>query len=202
MLIPSRMEIAIALLATWRVALRDRAAAWMLDDSVAGVWKSFFVAVLIAPLYVLISVIRSYLDQPPQDAVAVAAIEAASYMAGWLVWPVISHEIARFFSVRNAWRRYVVAYNWSHVWIMLLQLPLLALSQSGLVSAESGGFVMVLTVLMVLAYRFLLAHDVLGIDRFAAMGVAFLDFVLSIAWSLMVLRLVAPYVALPDVSGG
>lgn len=202
MLIPSKMEIAIALQATWRVALRDRAAAWMLDDSVSGVWKSFFVAVLIAPLYVLVSVIRGYLDQPPQDVTAVIAIESAAYVAGWLVWPVISHEVARFFSVRNAWRRYVVAYNWSHVWIMLLQLPLLALSQSGLVSAESGGFAMVLTVLLVLAYRFLLARDILGIDRLAAMGVAFLDFVLSIAWSLTVLRLVAPYVALPEAAGG
>lgn len=202
MLIPSRIEIALALQATWRVAVRDRAAAWMLDDSVEGVWKSFFVAVLIAPLYVLVSMIRSYLDQPPDDVTAVVAIEAASYIAGWLVWPVIAHEVARFFSVRGAWRRYVVAYNWSHVWIMLLQLPLLALSQSGLVSGQGGGFAMMLTVLLVLAYRFLLARDILGIDRFAAMGVAFLDFVLSIAWSLMVLRLVAPYVTLPEVSGG
>jgi len=198
MLIPGRGEIASALQGTYRIALRDPAGAWMLDDSVAGVRKSFFVAVLLAPLYALVVIIRSYLDQPPDDALGVFLVEGSAYFAGWLVWPVIAFEIARCFSVRTAWRRYVVAYNWSHVWIMLLQLPLLALSQSGLMASQAGGFATIVTLLLVVAYRFLLARDVLGIDRHAAVGVAFLDLIVSVAWSLLVIRLVAPYVGLPD----
>ncbi|MDF1719508.1 MAG: hypothetical protein P1U65_02425 [Minwuia sp.] len=194
------MEIATALQATYRIALRDRAGAWILDDSVVGFLKSFFAAIIIAPLYALVVMIRSYLDQPPDDMVGVMAIEGVAYLVGWLVWPVLSFEIARFFSVRAAWRRYVVAYNWSHVWIMLLQLPLLALSQSGIVGSQAGSFAMIVTVLLVVVYRFLLARDVLGIDRYAAMGVSFLDLVVSVAWSLLVIKMVAPYVGLPDPS--
>ncbi len=198
MLIPNRQEIATALHATWRIALRDRAGSWILDDSVVGVRKSFFVAVLLAPLYALVVIIRSYLDHPPDDATSVLLIESSAYVAGWLIWPVIAYEIARFFSVRTAWRRYVVAYNWSHVWIMLLQLPLLAMSQSGIMASQAGGFATIVTLLLVVAYRFLLARDVLGIDRYAALGVSFLDLVVSVAWSLLVVRLVAPYVGIPD----
>lgn len=198
MLTPSRTEIATALQATYRIALRDRAAPWMLDDSVTGFVKSFFAAVLLAPLYALVVVIRSYPDQAPDDTLGVLLVEGAAYFTGWLLWPVIAFEIARFFSVRAAWRRYVVAYNWSHVWIMLLQLPVLALSQSGMIESQAGSFATIITLLLVVAYRFLLARDVLGIDRYAALGVAFLDLVVSVAWSFMVIRMVAPFAGLPD----
>ena len=57
-MIPSVTEIAYALYGAWRLARLDSGGMGYFDRSIAGFWKSFFAALLVAPGHILLLVIE------------------------------------------------------------------------------------------------------------------------------------------------
>lgn len=197
MQVPSKQEIADALRGTLMLARLDRGGAGLLDDSTGGFWKSFFAAVLLAPFYALFLYLAKYLETPPGTLSGVLLVEVAAYVAAWFVWPVVAFEIARGFSVRGAYRRYIVAYNWAEVWIMTVRLPVLAAIQGKILPEPLIPLAGLGTLFLVFGYRFVLARDVLGLAGMAAFGITVLELTLGLLWRVGVDTALSPYVLPP-----
>ncbi|MEC9345312.1 MAG: hypothetical protein VYB54_03730 [Pseudomonadota bacterium] len=191
--VPSLPEIARALFATWRIARGDRGAVAYLPNTPDAVWKSFFAAVLLAPFWAVVIWAMATAAWADYEPLPVALINLASYAAAWLVWPVLSHEIARFGGCLDNWCRYVVAYNWSEIWIMMLRLPIVAVMAGGLLDTGPALLLWLVSLALVVGYRYLIAREVLGLGAAAAFGTAILEVLVSYAWGAFENAMLAPY---------
>lgn len=116
----SRTEIAQGVSGAWRLMWGDGGGLYMLDRTREGFWRSFRVALLVAPLQVFCSLIAyQRVDTVASDNLVILT-EALRYIIEWTAFPVMLLEIAR----RAGWSaRYigaVVAMNWANVPMMVL----------------------------------------------------------------------------------
>ncbi len=111
----SRTEIAHGVSGAWRLMWGDGGGLYMLDRTREGFWRSFRVALLIAPLQVFCLLIAYQRTDTVASDSLVILTEALSYIIEWTAFPVVLLEIAR----RAGWTpRYigaVVAMNWANV---------------------------------------------------------------------------------------
>lgn len=182
MQIPSRPEIANALNGTWMLVKRDRGGVSWLDGSVDGFWKSFFAAALLAPFYGLMLWMARYSTMEDADFTAVFLVEAAAYAGAWLFWPIVASELCRFLDPKMDVRTYIVACNWSEIWIMALRLPLLTLAVSGLFSDGVYALFSLMAMIAVLYYRYVIARETLPAATPVAIGLAITDMMAGILW--------------------
>ena len=180
--IPTRQEIANHLYGVWLLARRDRGGVGWLDGSVDGFWKSFFAAVLIAPFFGLALWLAIYSTADEADLTAIFFIEAVSYVGAWFFWPLIASELCRLIDPDLDARTYIVACNWSEIWIMMLRLPLLALGVSGLLDTAVTQFLGLLFLIVVLFYRFTIARHTLDAPMPVAAGLTFVDMMSGRLW--------------------
>lgn len=116
----SRSEIAQGVSGAWRLMWGDGGGLYMLDRTREGFWRSFRVALLVAPLQVFCSLIAYQRVETVASDNLVILVEALRYIIEWTAFPVILLEIAR----RAGWsQRYiggVVAINWANLPIMVI----------------------------------------------------------------------------------
>ncbi|PJK30370.1 hypothetical protein [Minwuia thermotolerans] len=196
MALPSKPEIAAGLVGALMLAKLDRGGIGLFDDTVSGFWKSFFAAVLLAPFSALLLWVVHYSRAPEgTDLGAIAVIELVGYAGAWLVWPVAAFELTRLAGVQDRCRRYIVACNWSEVWIMALQLPVAVIFASGALGDDGKALIYMVMLMAILSYRFVIARDVLEIPPVAAAGFAFADLMVAVIWQLLVDAPIQPYLA-------
>ncbi len=119
-------EIAAGVSGAWRLMWGDPGGLWMLDRSREGFWRSFRVAIFLAPLsalYLALTYTRFASDMPLSTIVLV---EALRYVIDWTGFAVLLLEKCR----RVGWeRRYVgavVALNWANVPVTIIVVGLAA----------------------------------------------------------------------------
>jgi hypothetical protein len=108
-----------------RMARFDPDALKYFNLTLDGYWRSFFAAVLLLPIYL---VIWFGAGSPGQDAAAPLArrllIEGINYPLAWTLWPLVSFYIARAVGWgEERYLAYVTAYNWTQIFsqgVMLL----------------------------------------------------------------------------------
>lgn len=177
------------------LAKQDEGALHRLDGSVDGFWKSFYAAVLLAPAYALMLWMGRYGQMEGIDVGAVFFVEATAYIGAWLFWPVLASEVCRVLDPKLDARTYIVACNWSELWIMLVRFPLLALLVSGVFSDGLYAMVSLITLLAVLYYRYLIARQTLPAETPFATGIAITDLIAGLLWRFGTDMAVAPWIA-------
>lgn len=194
--VPSKQEIANGLFGVLMLAKLDRGGANFLDDTPDGFWKSFFAGVMLAPFSALLLWVVHYSDTPEgTDLGAIALIEIVGYAGAWLVWPVVAWELTGLAGARARCRKYVIACNWSEVWIMALQLPVAVLFASGALGEAAMGLIYLVMLILILSYRFILARDVLELQAGTASGFAIADMMVAVLWQWLVDAGIEPYLS-------
>lgn len=197
---PSNQEIADALYGTAMLAKQDPGGLHRLDGSVDGFWKSFYAAVLLAPAYALLLWMGRYGEMEGIDLGAVFFVEAVAYVGAWLFWPVLASEICRVLDPKLDVRTYIVACNWSEIWIMLVRFPLLTLLVWGVFSDGLYALISLITLFAVLYYRFLIARQTLPAETPFATGMAVTDLIAGLMWRYGADMAIAPWLAAAAVT--
>ena len=98
------------------------------DLSVEGFWKSFFAAVLTLPAYILML----WIDSARSEASARDGGDLVGafifYLMGWIIFPLISLVLTRFFDLGGRYVPLVVAHNWVSVWLTAIFVAALVAS--------------------------------------------------------------------------
>lgn len=125
----SRTEIAHSVSGAWRLMWGDGGGLYMLDRTPEGFWRSFRVAVLIAPLQVFCSMIIYRRAETIAPDSLIILVEALRYVIEWTAFPVVLLEIARRVGWSGRYLGAVVAMNWANVPVMILWTMTVAIGE-------------------------------------------------------------------------
>ncbi len=176
---PGLNQIAASIYGACRLARLDRSGMSYFDTSLAGVWQSFFAAVLIAPFYALLLAIRFPLTGGTVDPLHFALAEAVAYVLSWVAFPVVMASLTQTMGCWDRFPAYLVAYNWSLVVQNAVFLPIGLLGATGIIPADAATFLWLLALVAVVVYIWFIARTALELPPFTCAGIVLLDIALS-----------------------
>lgn len=177
---PSLRDIVYGVYGAWRLAMLDRGGMVYLDRSAVGFWNSFFAAALVVPAYVILVAIDLSERGASIGALGLLIVHVSAYTLGWTVYPVITRAICQAIGRDSAYVGFIVAFNWSQVVQMIVYLPVIVLSATGLIPEATSAWLHVLVYAVILAYQWFVTRTALDISPLAAVGFVALDLVLSV----------------------
>jgi hypothetical protein len=176
--LPSWREVVVSLYGAWRLARLDPRGLGFFDATSEGALRSFFAAVLVAPLYVVMLAVVLPGDAPG-GPLRVFLAESIGYVTTWTAYPVIVEGLSRILGCRPRFEGYLAAYNWSMVLQHALIVPISILVGLGLLPLELGQFLWMVAFSLILAYLWFIARTGLALPPLTAAGLVLLDVLLS-----------------------
>jgi hypothetical protein len=153
------------------------------DRSIEGFWRSFRVALLIAPLYSIILPFELELIKPTAGWQHIMITEILAYIVSWLLYPLVAYEICRLIDREAEYPGYIVVYNWSRMLIVTAQVLVWLPTLMGITAAETSNSLYRVVYVVFLIYLWFIARAALRIDPFSAIGLVFTSSVLTLILS-------------------
>ncbi|MBL6615712.1 MAG: hypothetical protein ISP49_02350 [Reyranella sp.] len=170
---------------------RDPAAPLAFANTMEACLRSFRVMVLVAPFYVIHSLIRYADADVPADTIDIVIVEAISYVVNWLLFPVLFYEIARRRGWLDRYPRYIGALNWISLPATLIAVVGIA---AEIVTPVAVARLIEIALQALIFYWFLMTtRMVLGTDWLISMVLLVVNWVPSILLSVIVARYVGAF---------
>ncbi len=178
-MVPAR-EVVGSLYGAWRLARFDPGGLGFLNDSATGFWRSFFAAVLVLPLYVLLLVVRHTGAMEHVPAFRFYSVEMIAYVIAWVAFPLLMASLVRVLDRERLYVRFIVAYNWAAVLQNGVYLPITILTAAGLLADALANTLGLAALGLIVVYVWFVTRTTLEIPAGKAAGIVGLDFLLSI----------------------
>lgn len=163
----------------WRLLWLDAGGLRYFNNSLEGFWRSFYAAVLVAPLMAIFLAVRYGGMETEISVLRFAAIETVQYVMLWVAFPLAMVGIARAIDRSRNYLVYIIAYNWATVWQNVVFLPGIVLISMGVVGGPAGQFLSYALVAAVLAYVWVVTRLALGVGGGMATMLVLVDLALS-----------------------
>ncbi|WP_119461216.1 hypothetical protein [Rhodospirillaceae bacterium SYSU D60014] len=173
-------ETAVALTGIWRLAHFDPQGMAYFDRSLEGFWRSFRVAVFIAPFYALLLALH-FMDMPVQAGwPRLFLVEGIAYVISWTAFPLAMVYVSRSLDRETEYLGFIIAYNWSAVLQIAVYLPVTLLTSDGVLPTGLDRLVGIFASLLLLAIAWFIVKTALRINGLAAIGIVALDIAISL----------------------
>jgi hypothetical protein len=189
---PTIVEFVYVLRGLRRLIQFDVGGLGYFDRSIEGFWRSFRVALLIAPLYSIIIPLDLELIKPTAGWQHIMITEILAYIVSWLLFPLVAYEICRLIGREAEYPGYIVVYNWSKMLLVSAQVLVWLPTLMGVMAAETSHSLDRIVYLIFLIYLWFIARSALRLDPFSAIGMVFTSFVLTFALSKVHVALLSP----------
>ena len=177
-----RAEIAKALSGAIQLAKFDKAGHSAFGHTGEAAKRSFFVAVIVAPMFLLWVAthgIDTAIDVPLPSELTFAFL---SYVCGWLIFPILMWHVSEKLGCRAQFFHFLAAYNWAAVIQNGLFMAMDVIFVSiGAPEGARGLFGLILLV-YVLLYAWFVAKSALDLPAGPACLVVALDMMASVLW--------------------
>jgi hypothetical protein len=184
---PSYREIVYGLYGAWRLARLDASAMSYFDRTLAGFWKSFFAAVIVAPGFAIIITYEIARFEIEVGTLRLILIESLAYLLGWVAFPVAAHQICEAIGKREAYIGFIVAFNWSQVIQMAVFLASIGLIASGALPEGIGTLLYWIVLFTILSYQWFVTRTALAVTAAGAVGFVVLDVVIKLVIDMITL---------------
>jgi hypothetical protein len=192
---PTIVEFVYVLRGLRRLIQFDVGGLGYFDRSIEGFWRSFRVALLIAPLYSIIIPLDLELIKPTAGWQHIMITEILAYIVSWLLFPLVAYEICRLIGREAEYPGYIVVYNWSKMLLVSAQVLVWLPTLMGVMTAETSHSLDRIVYLIFLIYLWFIARAALRLDPFSAIGMVFTSFVLTFALGKVHVALLSPAVS-------
>jgi hypothetical protein len=173
-------EVTRALYGAYRLARLDTGGMAYFDVSADGFWKSFFAAVIIAPLYLLFLLLHYQAAGIDAPFIRYISLEVIAYVVSWALFPLVMAGVTKFLQREEKFIAYIVAYNWATVWQNAFYLPIQILVAAGILSPEAGSTIGISVLMAVLFYVWFITRTALGVPVSTAVALVVLDLILTV----------------------
>jgi hypothetical protein len=175
----SRAEFATAIAGVRGLVRFDARAFGFFDATLAGFWRSYWAAAILAP-FTAAMVARQAMADPPDSPLRFVISQAAGYAMGWLAFPLVMVQIADMLGRRDRYFAYMVSYNWFHLVEIALWGPLLVLGLTGAVPPEAEGLLSLIILAVLLGYEWFIAKTALKVEGGTAAALVAIDLLLNL----------------------
>lgn len=183
-------ELLLSLMGVWRLARFDPSGHQFFDRTQQGAARSFFAAVLMAPLYALTLIVAfrsgnsgeaTETARAAADPLRYALAEGIAYAISWTAYPVAVEWLSHRLNCRDRFFSWLVAYNWTMVLqnSMVMLFSLLTLSR--LLPDDLLRLLWVAVFGVTLAWLWFIARTALVVSPGTAVGLVMLDVLVSAA---------------------
>ena len=176
----AREETARALHGAYRFALLDPTGLSYFRNTRGAFWRSFNAAIIIAPFYAVLLVMRFNMGEISASTTRFIYIEATAYIISWVAFPVVVDFLITAMDKREKYIRFIIAYNWAAVLQNLVYLPIAMLSVNGIFSPLGAGFIGLTMLFIFIIYIWFITKTALGIPGKQAVSIVAIDFTLSL----------------------
>ena len=212
----SNREIACSVFGVWRLARLDPGGLQYLDTSAEGALRSFWAAAFILPAYLLMVVIQFGDQLAATSALRFFLVEGIAYVVGWTAFPLVMHGLTRLFERATERQRpaivvsasggarmqegvlslmrftaWLSAYNWSALVQISVYLPVLLISELGILPEALGEGLEFAATILLLAYQWYIARTALKIAGTLAAGLVLLDVFITLFVSSLALGMIS-----------
>lgn len=175
--------------AALRLALRDRAAWNGFDLTADGFYRSFFAVVLVMPFNILFDLFLQRLATETDGVQRTYEMPDATFStlalcAQWLIFPLMALFLLRFLGYAGRYSALVIAHNWGSVVVQFINLPIVVLYSSGIISAALAIDFYFIAIGLTLYYRYYIAQTALDSPAHIAVAIVIIDFLLQIFFTL------------------
>jgi hypothetical protein len=150
------------------------------DKSVEGFWRSFYAAVLIAPLYVLLMATRYQIGGVEVSVLRFISVEAIAYVTSWVAYPLVVAYLAPMIDRDERYIGYIVAYNWASVLQNAVCLPIAIAIGLGIVPQGFSTMLGIGCFVLVSLYIWYITRIALDVPGGTAAGFVVLEIVLTV----------------------
>ncbi|MDP6706608.1 MAG: hypothetical protein QF893_09720 [Alphaproteobacteria bacterium] len=190
---PNGQEIVSSIYGAWRILRFDPGALTHFNQTVEGFWRSFFAALLVAPAYLVSSLVRFFSlpaeDTAEVDPLAFLTLRLLGFALAWIAFPVAMIWLTRLLQFGQRYVVYIIVWNWSSVVAMAIMLPLVILLSLGVFPEGIAGGIMIFAFGCVLFYAYLVARVGLECGTGTAIAIVVFEVVLDHLVDLGVSRL-------------
>jgi hypothetical protein len=172
-------EISHSLYGAWRLAHFDAGGLRYFDRSIEGFWRSFRVAVLAAPLWIVVVGVNLPQMHAPGDWTRIVIAETLGYIVVWVAYPLAAFYLTRLVGRQGEYVGLIVALNWASLLQLALQTPANVLANSGLLSSGAGIAIVLAAEFASLIYEWFITRTALNLSGLAATGFVLVDFVIG-----------------------
>jgi len=173
-------EIRFALAAIARLARGDVAALTAFDVGRAGMIRSFYAALVAAPLYAILVVTRVDGVDPVELSLRNAVIETIAYVMGWTAFPLAAFYMVRALDRLDRYPLFITTYNWSNLGLTMIYVPVAVIIGNDLLPGIIGSTLGIVTMLAMIYFQWFIARVALGIPPLPAAGIIALDVALAL----------------------
>lgn len=170
-------EIGPALYGAWRLAHFDPDGLRYFDRSIRGFWRSFRVAVLVAPLWFApIALAPVHLSD---GWFRFTVAEMIGYAIQWFAYPLVAFYLVRLVNRQQEYFLLITALNWFAVIQLGFQSCAQILAELSLVPAIIGEGLVSGTLIAALVYEWFITRTVLRLTGFGAVGFVAVDLLIG-----------------------
>jgi hypothetical protein len=183
-------DIASVLEGVRRVARLDAQGVRVFDASIDGFWRSFWAAVILAPLAGVTVLLEARSIEEGGEATRFILLQACAYVTNWVAFPLLMLRITAFLQRGHNYLRYIVAYNWFRLIEALIVYPLALLAATELVPVDAIAFFGLMAISLMLLYDWFIAKSALEVEGGTAAAIVLIGFLLSYLINGLALKLV------------
>ncbi len=179
----SSADIAGALHGLSRVLRFDKEGFEYFDASARGLLKSFWLAVVVLPLYLIgvgldLSVISD--TQMVLDPVRYVIVKVIAYVIGWVAFPLAILTLSETLGFGSRVFHFLVPFNWLYFMVWNVLFPLKVVAHLGVLPTDFALFLTLITIVVALIYFAFLAREGLQVSWWSAVGVLVLSLTIDI----------------------
>ncbi len=179
-MIPNAGQITAALAGAFRFLRFDASGFKFFDNTMDGLWRSFFCAILILPAYVLLVALRLDDGELANPFLRIAAVEGIGYVVGWTAFPLVMAYLANSLDRAAQYPGYIAAYNWFAAPQVLLTLAAVLLREAGFLPGALLTGLQLGVMLYLMAVQWFIARRALDLHPGTAVGVVVVDILISL----------------------
>jgi hypothetical protein len=172
-------EIGPGLYGAWRLAHFDPAGMRFFDRSIRGFWRSFYVAVLAAPLWIIILAVTTSHADIGGDWVRFSIAQIVGYVIRWIAYPLAAFYLTRLFDRQEDYVGFIVALNWGTLIELAVQTPAYVIANTGLLPSSLDGLLVYAAFVAILVYEWFITRTALRLPGLGAAGFVVVDTVIS-----------------------
>ncbi len=183
-------QIAKSIYGACRLARFDAGGLQFFDNTLEEFWRSFFAAVIVAPMVMVL--VATDLAELTLSAgpVRIFLVETVAYIVDWVLFPLVVLYVADFLGKGDRYFRYIAARNWAIVLQMSLIVVISLLSQAGILGESSAGPLRIMVFVVILIFQGYITRIGLETTTQAAVAIVLMDLVIGLILSAITIQMI------------